>query len=242
MKILKLTILICPLLTILPQISEARQAQTMSFDATTSLMLAEFQAMLTFEEETISVAMRLGRGESTPGVDRLEQGDIILMMNGKRATDIEGLREMYDAINADEEIKIGVRRGEERFILTAIKGAVPEGNGMRMVMNFDDDGSGERPVISQSLGLLLADEDENVVIQRLIPPMMPEPLKGLGIQGYSITEFNGQKPESAAWLLEQSDAVAIGEEITITFEKDGDEQSITFTKAEPTSSFSIGHQ
>lgn len=215
------------------------QMQTMSFDASTSLLLQEFQAMLTFEDELISVAMRMGRDEAKVGKDRLEQGDIILMMNGKRATDVETLRALYEETPTDEEIKIGVRRGEERFILTAKKGAIPEGGGMRMSIQLDDDGSGERPVIVQSIGLLIGDSDGAIIVERVIPPMMPDELKALEIEGYTITEFNKEKPESAALLKEKLDALEVGADLSFTFEKDGDEKSVSFKKTKREGGFSI---
>ncbi len=237
MKSLKLSVLIVPLFFFFPSLSEAQQMQRMEFDASTSMMLQEFQAMLIFENDEISVRMRMGPGDAQEGVDQLEQGDVILMMNGKRATNIETLRSIYDAVESDQEIKIGVRRGNERFILEAIKGDVPEG-GPRMMMTFDTD-DGPPPAIVPELGALLADRDGAVVLERVIPPMQPEELKAYEIEGYTIKELNGEKPENAAQVRETLESMEIGAEISITLEKDGDEKRIVFMKKESSGSFSI---
>lgn len=225
---------------LLPVIASA-QARTMSFDASTSLMLQEFSAMLTFEEDQVKVAMRIGRDEAKAGEDRLEQGDVIVMMNGTRAKDISSLREVYDALEDDTEIKIGVQRGEERFIVRAMKGDAPEGGGMRMVMELDDEGDsdGAAPVIVGSLGLILTDKDAGVVVDRVIDPLLPEVLKELDIQGYTISEINGEKPESADAALRTINALAVGDEISMIFTTDGDEKEIKFKKPEANSNFSI---
>ncbi|GAB5407850.1 MAG: hypothetical protein BalsKO_02150 [Balneolaceae bacterium] len=240
MKISKLTLLIFPLFVFMPKLADAQATRTMSFDASNSLMLQEFQAMLTFENEIISVATRLGRGDSEPGVDRLEQGDILLMMNGKRVRDIETLKEIYEGLEPEAEIKIGVRRGEERFILNAVKGEIPEG-GPRMVMNFDSDegASGEGPVIIPSLGILLTDTEEGVLVDRLIAPILPDELKTLEIEKYLILSINNEKPETSADFKEKIDAIALGNDISLTFEKDGDEKSITIKKTAPRGNISI---
>lgn len=240
MRMLKLSVLIFPLLTFFPQLSDAQNRQMMSFDASTSLMLQEFKAMLTFEDDEIQVRMKLGRNEAKEGTDQLEQGDVILMMNGKRASDIEALRAIYESIEPDQEIKIGVRRGDERFILNAIKGDVPEG-GPRMMMSFDTDTDGESPLqaIAPELGVLLEDRDGTVVIRRAIPPMQPEELKAFEIEGYTIKELNGERPENADQLRKNLEALEVGAEISITLEKDGDEKTIVFTKQEPRGSFRI---
>lgn len=242
MKVAKLTLLIFPLLIVMPQLAEAQTTRTMSFDASSSLMLQEFQAMLTFEDEAISVAMRLGRTEAKPGVDRLEQGDVILMMNGRRVQDIEGLRELYDGLEKESEIKIGVRRGEQRFILSATKGDIPEGGG-RMVMNFgaESDTNGVQPVIVPSMGLLLTNADDGVIIERVISPMLPDELTSLEIEGYKIISFNNEKPESATDLKDKIETIDIGEDVSFTFEKDGDEKSITFKKAAPKGNFTFSN-
>lgn len=239
MKIAKLSILLFPLFTLMPQLSTAQQMRTMSFDASTSIMLQEFQTMLVTEDDIVKVELRMGRDEATPGVDRLEKGDVILMMNGNRIKDIEGLRELYDGLEKGSDIKIGVRRGEERFILSAIKGNVPEG-ASRMMMTFDSDSEdGEQPVIVPSLGILLTNSDGDVLISRVIPPMIAEDLKTLELEGYKIALFNNEKPESATGLKDKIEALAIGDSMSFTIEKDGEETSLNFTKKAPKGNFSI---
>ncbi len=239
MKIAKLSILLLPLFTLFPQLSNAQQMRTMSFDASTSIMLQEFQTMLVTEDDIVKVELRMGRDEATPGVDRLEKGDVILMMNGKRIKDIDGLRELYDGIEKGSDIKIGVRRGEERFILSAIKGDVPEG-ASRMIMTFDSDSEdGEQPVIVPSLGILLTNSESDVRISSIIPPMIADDLKSLELEGYIIALFNNEKPESATDLKDKIEAIAIGDSMSFTFEKDGDEMSLSFAKKAPKGNFSI---
>lgn len=232
------TIFLLLLFSALLSVMVTAQTRTMSFDASTSLMLQEFSAMLNFEDDEIKVAMRTGRSEAKAGEDRLEEGDVIVMMNGTRAKDIAGLREIYEALEDETEIKIGVQRGQERFILRAMKGDVPEGGGMRMVMDFDDDGDGAAPVIVGSLGLILTDTDAGVEVNRVIDPLLPEVLKELDIQGYTITELNGEKPESADAALRTINALEVGDEISITFTTDGDEKAIKFKKPESRGNFS----
>lgn len=239
MKAIKLSVLILPLLFFFPQLSDAQGRQMMTFDASTSMMLQEFQAMLTFEGEEVQVRMKLGRNEAKDGTDQLEQGDVILMMNGKRATDIEALKAIYEGIEGGEEIKIGVRRGNERFILNATKGDVPEGAPGTMRMTMDVSGDGTPPAIAPELGALLVNRDGKVVLERIIAQIQPDELKPLDIQGYSIKEVNGEVPEDAEQAIKLLADLEVGAEISITFEKDGDEKSIVFTKKQNSGNFSI---
>ena len=227
MKTTKLTILLFPLLALIPLLADA-QDRAMRFDANTSLMIRELRAILTIENDQITVAMRMGRDEAKHGEDRLEQGDIIIMMNGTRAKDIPALSEIYDGIEDGEEIKIGVRRGEERFIIRAEKGDVPQEAGM-VVMQLDNEG-GNPPVILESLGLIVVDKDDRVNIQGIFDPILPEELKGLGIQTYTITHLNGKTPENAEALKNEIRALEIGEEFSLVFEKDGETKTVTLKK------------
>ena len=99
--------------------SSAIAQQQFQLDASTSMLLHEFRAVLSQEDDLIKVRMPLSN-EETEG-DKLERGDVILMMNGQRFKNIEELRAIYEAIAVDEEIKIGVRRVDDRFILRATK-------------------------------------------------------------------------------------------------------------------------
>lgn len=239
MKLQKLSILLASVLILVPHILEARQAQTMTFDASTSLILQEFTALLAIEEDEIRVRLQMSRSDNESGEDRLETGDVILMMNGKRATDIETLRSIYEGIEDSEEIKIGVRRGEERFIMSAKKGDVPEGHGNRQVMSFETDVEGVAPVMAPELGSVLLDREEKIAIERILEPLLPDALKSENIQGYFITSLNGNTYESAQDLVNALSEIEVGDEISLELEKDGDEKSITFSKAEPRGNFSI---
>lgn len=219
--------LIASLLSFIP--SKAQERRTMNFDASTSLMLSEFQAMLVEEDGKIKVQVQMGTSDGSE--DKLEQGDLIIMMNGKRATNIATLRELYEAAPIDEEIKIGVRRGEEQFILRELKCNVPEG-GQRMVMQMDfgDDESGERPTIIPELGFMLSNANDKVTIQRLLDPLLPTEFKKLELVGFTITSINGKEPSNAEEAKEWIDKLDVGNEIVFIFSSPDDEISVTIKK------------
>ena len=211
--------------------SKAQATRTMSFDAATSLMLSEFQAMLVEEDGEIKVRVRMGNSDE-PG-DKLEQGDFIIMMNGKRAGSIAELRKIYDSVPKDEEIKIGVRRGNERFILQKIKGDVPEGGG-RMVMRMETDGDGEQPIIIPELGFLLSDNESKVTIRRILEPLLPQEIKDLNVDlvGFTINTINKTKPKDASHAKELIAELKVGDSISFQLSKNDNEVSFTIKKPE----------
>lgn len=229
MKIKSLIPLITIITALLAIPAKAQETRTMTFDAATSLMLQEFQAMLIEENGEITVRVRMGNSDE-PG-DKLERGDLIIMMNGKRAGSIAELRKIYDSVSKDEEVKIGVRRGNERFILRKKKGDTPEpgAGGNRMVMSMEMSGDGPATVIPE-LGLILSDSNNKITIQRVLAPLLPEEFKTLDLVGYSIVSINDEKPENAEDAKMIVDAVEIGSNLTFEFSKPDDDIKITIKK------------
>ena len=213
--------------------------QRMMLDSNSAVIINELGAIITIEGEELVVMRQMNREDAEPGVDRLEQGDVILMMNGTRVKDIAALREVYDGLAKDEQIKVGVRRGEQRFIVSGVKGDVPETSGGRMVMRMETDGDGTPPVVVPEVGVVLGDREGAVVINAVIQPLLPEALKETDLKEYTITMVNGKKPENAEALKAMLAELEIGAEIDITFSKDGEEKSFKFNKPEPRGNFSF---
>ena len=204
----------------------------LSFDANTALILSEMQAVIVENEGALTVRVRMGQHGETEG-DQLEEGDVILMINGERVKDIASLRRVYEGIPETEEIKVGVRRDDQRFIVRAVKGDVPEPTGGgRMVMSFEQNGDGPPPVLLPELGLLISDSDGQVIVNRVMEPITPAEITALNIRDYAITEIDGEKPENAEQAKELLNRVATGEALSLSFSKDEDVKSLTIKKPE----------
>lgn len=237
-KFIPLSLLLLTIL-VMSGTAYAQQRQTMQLDASTNMIVPEFSAVFEQADGEIKVRVKLGREEVEPGQDKLEQGDVLIMMNGSRIEDIPGFRAKYEALAENEEIKFGIRRGDERFIITRKKGAAMSGGG-GMVMRFESDGDGPPPTIVPELGLLLEDADDGtILVAELLEPVMPDELKSAEIREYTITKLNGEKPENAASVQQKLAEMEVGAEINITFSKAGDEKEVSLTKSEPRGNFNF---
>lgn len=218
--------------------------QTMTFDASTSFMLQEFEAIITEADGQLKVEMVMGQQSpnSNSLEDAIKRDDFILMMNGSRVSTIDDIRSTYESIAEGEEIKIGVRRGQERFILRKEKGKMPEYGGQRMVMTMDMElEEGVDPVIIPELGLMVVEKNNTIEIAQALEPLLPEELKSASVNGYTIKSVNEEEFDSAEVLKTYIEKLSVGDEIALTLTKAGDEIAFTFAKqkAKGTTSFTF---
>ena len=167
-----------------------------------------------------------------PGTERevaLQKGDLILMVNGKRVRDVATLREAYDAADIGEVVKLGIRRGDERF-LTSFEKKDPEemeeGSGMRVMVggpggDFDD----IHPL--PEFGVLLAEKDGKVVVAMELPMGTPAFEKDDEVQS-----INGQTIASLEELRAAYEPLAVGDDVALVVLRDSDEIRATRAKVE----------
>ena len=250
-------------------ISQAFAQQAVRMDPNTSLLMPEFQALIVEENDEVKVRFKTGASNSeSPNVDRLETGDLIIMMDGKRIKTMKDLKETYAAAEKDKEMRIGVRRGEERFILRAIKGDVPENaGGTQTFTRSAGDGSssagtftttttttstngaginnsvsigGSDSSVIVELGIVLKSEDDQIKVGQVISIIAPQEVQKAGIEAdMVIKEINGKKPTSSENAVELINAVKVGEDLTILFEKDGKTTTLAMKKPAPRAGTSV---
>lgn len=217
----------------LAQPLHAQMQRTMTFDASTSFMLRELNAMIVQNEEGLHVEMIMGQpsGDSNPITDELQRGDLILMMNGKRASEVSVLRETYEKLNKGDEVKIGVRRGESRFIVRAIKGDIPENVPGRMVLSIDTDDE-NAPTLLAELGVLVSDNNSGIQIMSVLEPMLPEELQDQEIADFKIVSINEKTFEQAQSVQAYLNSLDVGASIELEIEKNGLAKTFELTKQE----------
>ncbi len=107
-------------------------------------MLQEFILVLAEEEGKVVVNLSPPEGslpEEYKDID-IRGRDVIRMMNGKRVVTTAAVKEIYEKLKTGEEIKFGIMRGEEMFIVSFPKAdpeKVQEGMMIRKVI-VDENG------------------------------------------------------------------------------------------------------
>lgn len=193
------------------------QTQTLTFDANSSIMLGEFGVVAVEKEQEILVEVQLGTafGTSSTTGETLKKGDVLIMMNGQRIRSIDELKNLYEEAEPESELKIGVRRGSERFIVRAQKGAVPESSGRKIMMSVDGSVNGKAITAVPELGVLISSDATGLTIETGLPPVLPEELKNTKLEGAKIISVNGKAFKTTEELISYLAALSEGSEIEL---------------------------
>lgn len=100
-----------------------QETQELRLNRETSFVLFELMAVMSESDSVVSVIriIPMQRKGADSGEVDLQEGDVILMANGRRICGVKDLHEIYDKLQTGETFKLGVRRGEETFMRSVSK-------------------------------------------------------------------------------------------------------------------------
>ena len=180
----------------------------------------------------------------------IKKDDEILMVNKKRVKTVDQLQSIYDEAETDELIKLGIRRGEEMFIIEFSKmdaEKMPKRKMMVMTKTIDgDEGSGQVKTKIFSNKMMLDDKEGPI-----------EPLLGIGLilqekkgkifviknmenydgtkeiqEGAEVISINDEKAESLQNLTHIFKELETGENVTLKISSDEKKHTVIFQKPE----------
>jgi S1-C subfamily serine protease len=153
----------------------------------------------------------------------IERGDLILMIGGKRIRELAQLRELYDGAEVGETLKLGFRRGDERFLVSFDKQEEQAGE-MRMVMMGGPGEGGEMHPLME-FGVVLNETDGMLTF------VMEMHTERLAItKDDLITSDNGKAIDSLAMFREIYEAAEIGDELDLIVSRGDEEINVSRTK------------
>jgi S1-C subfamily serine protease len=175
----------------------------------------------------------------------VQAGDVVLMCNGKRLKTLKELEAAYNETAVGAEFKMGVRRQEERFIVSFAKAdpkdlpkmvmqmattGGPASGGVKM-QRFTFGGPGQdagdvAPLLG--IGLIIGKKDSVFKIVGI----MPNAAQGDFKQDDIIESFNGEKIKSTQQLSEMYDKLAVGAKIELQYRRDDKIMQTSLTKPE----------
>lgn len=203
-------------------------------------LLPECMAVLVDEDETIQVRILLpaeSRPEGYGNLD-LKERDEILMANAKRVKKVKDLKAIYEGVKAGETVKLGIRRGEEMFIVSFAKvdpEKMPRG---RMQISTEEGGPGggiTMKLANLGNGLAVKEVNKQVFIHKILPPLK-DALQNIDLkEGDRILSLNDQKIETNQQFIKAWSQIKNGVEVHLKISRDGKQFVVTFNKPGSTS-------
>ena len=214
-------------------------------------MLPEIGAVAIEKDGQLSfdmVSPAQSRPKGYESVD-LQQGDIIMMANGKKITGAEDIRTLYDGLAVGAELKLGIRRGEKMMIATIKKADPATLPQRRMIvaegdpgeakgwesncqhrLEIDDDATDVTPI--NDAGMIIGTKEQAIVVLALMPHAREILGDAAIVNGDKITALQGKPVTSVEQFNTDFEAIKIGEAVTITVIHAGKELKASFTKPE----------
>ncbi|UCC43796.1 MAG: PDZ domain-containing protein [Candidatus Zixiibacteriota bacterium] len=227
--------------------------KTMMFKAEGDVfLLPEFGAVLIVEDDRLKVEMMAPKERLAKDYQEVDllQGDFILMINGKRTKTIDDFRSVYDDLKPGDEIKLGIKRDESMRIASFSKGdedSKPQGMMMTLQTGGEGEGgdAGEGRVVKRmtiggsedmlpliELGMVLAAEDDKLIVKHLLPNAGDVFADVKIAEGDVLNTFQAEPVKSLDEFKAAWEEVKIGETVKLGFSRDSEQYSASLPKPE----------
>ncbi|MEZ5358116.1 MAG: PDZ domain-containing protein [Candidatus Zixiibacteriota bacterium] len=213
-------------------------------------MIPELGAMVTKEEKTLKVIDVMPEDMRPKGYQKvdIQNGDELLMLNGKKVTSVEELEKVYPEIKEGENVQFGIRRDKKMMMISYVRGGKEIGANMQVMtidagaagggkftqtggnMNINLTGDVENMHPALELGLLFGQENDQVVILQVLPnngDIFPaDAVHDKDI----VTKLNGKPIKTLDEFRAAYGDIKAGEKLEFTFKRGGDESAVAIAK------------
>ena len=202
---------------------------TKEFSQDEILSVPELSAMILEQDKAIVVEhimekeMRMKGYESTD----LQEGDKILMANGKKMGSLKELRELYATAAPGSTVKFGVKRNDDMVIASFVKADPKDLPKTRMIVA----GGPDKEIIGiPEVGLVFSNKGKDVVVEHVLDNAAKE-LNGADIkEGDLITALNTFPVKSFADFQKRFKSIPVGDKVEIVASRGGKTATVTFSK------------
>lgn len=162
----------------------------------------------------------------------VQEGDVLLMADGKKMNTLKDARDHYEAAAAGSTVKLGFRRNEQMLIASFVKADPREMPKVRMMVSH---GGPETDMLGvPQVGLRFGSRNKLVVIQDVLPNAATR-LPGADVrEGDVVTKLNGETVSSFREFARLYERVAAGARIELSTSRKDSSQTVSFAKPEDT--------
>ena len=197
------------------------------------LIIEEIGVIVVEQEHKLTVMASLPGRPGGGEIQRtnIKKDDEILMINGKRVKSLDKLKEIYEKISVDGQVKLGLERDGKMFLASFKKEKIETEGKKHAVMRMDAGGAKNMQPWLET-GFLLGEEDGKVKISNVISGV-PTSIELKGIQkGDYIEEINNTKIKTVKQFFELFGALKTGNNVDMVFLHGGKRIKKSFKKPE----------
>ena len=235
---------------VLAGLVSAQQMKTMTFNADDMYLIPGLGAGITLEEDNLKV-MFLMPSEQRPKefqkVD-LQEGDKILMLNGKRVRTIVELREQMESIKVGDPVELGIKRDNAMMIVAFDRPDEEQQGGGKIMMvtntiGSDDEGHGKDHSTPGTIttmgtnafplmeaGVILGDGESGANVIAEVGGMESEMTGDPLAQSDLIVTLQGNKIASLDDFTAAYKTIETGAMVKIDYMRDGKKHTVSFVK------------
>jgi C-terminal processing protease CtpA/Prc len=193
-------------------------------------MLRELGAIMVQDSSALRV-VTVAPAQQRPAAYRdvdLREDDVIALVNGKRTPGSKAIKEIYDGLKVGETFTMGVRRGEERLLVSLSKADPATLPHMKLKVMSQDDNSQTFPAV----GVELQMKGKSIVISKVLPGKTA--VSSLDVKtGDVIVSINGRACATLEDYANVYDDTPIGRPIIWVLKRGSTEHDVTFDRPQP---------
>lgn len=193
------------------------------------LHIPEISAMIAGDGGNITVDHVMEPELRAKGYEKtdVKEGDVILMLNGKKPDGMSDLKELYSAAPVGSTVKVGIKRNNEMMIASFTKADPKDMPKMRIMISHGEEG--DFLGIPQ-IGLRFTSKENDVIIKEVLPNAAKEIPDASVKKGDIITKINGSPVQSFKKFESAYKKIHAGDSVELVARRAGTFTTITFTK------------
>jgi len=235
----------CLVMVCLSSLVSAQQMRIIKAGEGGGFLIPELMTFIGPENNQLTVTDRMPTDrlpKEYQAVD-IRQGDIIMMVNGKKVSKPDELEKLYEGLAVGQEMKLGIKRGND-MLIASFKKADPSTLPTRRIMKVEDDGKGSGTKVSigkgpeidgdavplLGIGMILAAKNGKITVGDVLPLPGLAVLKSEPKVGDLLVSLQDRPLTTAEALRKTWDNISVGDTVRLVLSRDGKETLSVFAK------------
>ena len=193
-------------------------------------VLVELGAVIVTSEGKLTIEHILPNDRLPKSVDaNLKEGDVILMANAKKLKTVKELEDLYQSLGIGSELKLGVQRGDGRFIVSIAKADPKDLPQMRIKIGGDGGDIEALPAV----GVILKSQKNKIIVDGKFPDTTAAVATADIKEHDELVEMNKQPVSTIKKFMDTYMALPVGSTVEWKLKRGKETIAVSFNKPKP---------